>query len=329
MSADPIIYCLQQLTDYRQFERLCSDVMAGSGYTNIDPLGGSSDAGETRAHVSRNNPDDVAIFAYSVRSDWRPKLFEDCERIREEQHNLQRLVFVCTGTVTASQKDTVKGEVRERFGWALELFDIERLRVRLASDLRHLIAQHPSIFCPPWFPVRGGLSISESRDILVIDHVSSDHALATWLARRLQVSGYRTWCYGTAPLAGESADESVRLLVEKRAAVYLPVLSSAAIQNADLMGRCGLACNTPELMVPCWSTEVDSSSLTTKMRGLTPVHFDRRWSEGLSGLLDTLQARGIVADLDRLRGTAIAIRSYVPEPVTKPMPERSMQMYSE
>ena len=38
MSADPIIYCLEQLTDYRQFERLCSDIMAGSGYENIEPL---------------------------------------------------------------------------------------------------------------------------------------------------------------------------------------------------------------------------------------------------------------------------------------------------
>lgn len=42
MSADPIIYCLGHLTDYRQFERLCSDAMAGSGYPNINPIGGTS-----------------------------------------------------------------------------------------------------------------------------------------------------------------------------------------------------------------------------------------------------------------------------------------------
>ena len=322
MSADPIIYCLQELTDYRQFERLCSDVMAGSGYTNIEPLGGTSDRGRDALHISRSDPNDVAIFAYSVRSDWHQKLLEDCKRIKEEQHILRTLVFVCTSTITASQKDTAKEEVRESFGWGLELFDLERLRVRLASDLRHLTAQNPSIFCPPWFPSRGGLSIAESRDTLVIDHVAHDHAMATWLARRMHLAGYRTWCYGTAPLAGESADESVRLLIEKRAIQYLPILSSPAVEDVDLMGRCGLACGIDGLMIPCWSTVIESSALTTRVRTLTPVRFDKRWSVGLSSLLDTLQAKGVAANIDKVRGRAMALRSYVPEPVTRHKPER-------
>ena len=175
--------------------------------------------------------------------------------------------------------------MREKFNWELELFDIERLRVRLASDLRHLIARHPSIFCPPWFPTRGGLSISESRDTLVIDHVPDDHALATWLARRLQLAGHRTWCYGTAPLAGESPDESVRLLIERRAVQYLPVLSPAALRDADLVGRCGLACGADGLTIPCWSSVVDAAQLPSKLRALTPIRFDRGWSAGLAGLL--------------------------------------------
>ena len=32
MAADSIIYCLDNLTDYRQFERLCSDMMSQAGY---------------------------------------------------------------------------------------------------------------------------------------------------------------------------------------------------------------------------------------------------------------------------------------------------------
>ena len=39
MAADPIIYCLENLTDYDQFERLCHDLMAASGYRTIEPLG--------------------------------------------------------------------------------------------------------------------------------------------------------------------------------------------------------------------------------------------------------------------------------------------------
>lgn len=37
MAADPVIYCLQELTDYQQFERLCSDVMAGVGSRELSP----------------------------------------------------------------------------------------------------------------------------------------------------------------------------------------------------------------------------------------------------------------------------------------------------
>ena len=95
MSADPIIYCLENLTDYRQFERLSSDLMAGSGYPDIEPIGGSSDGGRDAIHVSRAD-DSLTIFAYSVRSDWKKKLKEDCDRIVEVEHNPKNLVFVCT-----------------------------------------------------------------------------------------------------------------------------------------------------------------------------------------------------------------------------------------
>ena len=115
--------------------------------------------------TSAAKPDDVTIFAYSVRSDWRQKLLhEDCERIKEEGHQLKRVVFVCTSTITATQNDSVKQVVRDAFGWELELFDIERVRIRLIGELRHLIAQHPSIFTPPFFPKRAG-SQSPSRTI--------------------------------------------------------------------------------------------------------------------------------------------------------------------
>ena len=73
MSADPIIYCLENLTDYRQFERLSSDLMAGSGYPDIEPIGGSSDGGRDAIHVSHADGS-FTIFAYSVRSDWKKKL---------------------------------------------------------------------------------------------------------------------------------------------------------------------------------------------------------------------------------------------------------------
>lgn len=320
MSADPIIYCLEHLTDYPQFERLCSDVMNQSGYRDIEPLGGANDRGRDALHVSRTNPNDVTIFAYSVRGDWEQKLVnEDCKRIHEEQHELATLVFVTTASLTSSQRDAVKRKVRDKYGWELEVFDVERLRVRLAGDLRHLVAQHPAIFCEPFFPKRGGLSIAESRDTIVIDHAAGDHALATWLARRLQILGYRTWCYGTAPLAGETADESVRVLIEKRAARYLPILSQESTTNPDLIARCTLAIATDGLTLPCRADGYADSHLPTKLKQLIPAPFSDGWAVGLKTVVAAMD--GVKPSLSSEQGTAVALRSYVPEPVTKASPE--------
>jgi hypothetical protein len=323
MSADLIIYCLQTLTDYPQFERLCSDVMNQSGFRDIEPLGGSSDRGRDALHVSRADPKDITIFAYSVRGDWQQKLFnEDCKRIREEKHVLHRLVFACTTSIPTTQNDVAKKQVWDEFGWTLELFDLERLRVRLTGDLRYLIARHPAIFCPPFFPTRGGLSISESRDTLIIDHFPADHALATWLARRLLVAGYRVWCYGTAPLAGESPDESVRLLIEKRAVRYLPILSSSSVTDADFLSRCAVASAVDGLVIPCLARAFDPSSLPTRLRTLAAASFVGGFAAGLGSLIACLDANAIRPTLDHEQGKAIALRSYMPQPVTQAVPER-------
>lgn len=67
MAADPLIYCLEQLTDYDQFERLCHDLMSQDGHRNIEPLGGSKDKGRDAIHVDASNGT-VTIFACSVRA---------------------------------------------------------------------------------------------------------------------------------------------------------------------------------------------------------------------------------------------------------------------
>lgn len=152
MSADPILYCLSKITDFRQFERLCSDLMAGSGYRGIDPIGGTGDRGRDALHRCELSGA-ITLFAYTVRTDWRAKLRADCERIKEERHELTRLVFVCTSTLGGNEKDQAKA-LASGFGWPLEIFDVERLRTLLAGELRHLIGRHPSIFPPSFFPTK-------------------------------------------------------------------------------------------------------------------------------------------------------------------------------
>ena len=107
MSADPIIYCLESLTDYRQFERLCSDIMAGTGYPNIEPIGGSGDRGRDALHRAEYGGRKT-VFAYTVRADWRTKLHSDCARIAEEMHIPDCVVYVCTSTLSGGDRDKAR-----------------------------------------------------------------------------------------------------------------------------------------------------------------------------------------------------------------------------
>lgn len=317
VSADPIIYCLESLTDYRQFERLCSDLMSVSGYTDIEPLGGASDRGRDAIFVGEGSEAETTIFAYSVRADWKTKLREDLARIKSEDHEVSSLIFATTATISSTERDTAVADVADRMGWRLHLYGLERLRVRFSGDARHLVAQHPAVFSPPFFPRRGGLSVSASRDTILIDHVASDHALATWLARRLQLLGFRTWCYGTAPLAGQDADQSVRALIEERAIRYIPILSDASIRDADFAGRCGAAAGREAFVLPCRSGPLSAKCLPSPLRRMTPCSFEEHWSVGIASLLKALEDGGVHPTLDVAHGRSAALRALAPVPVVK------------
>src|SRR5262245_52933447 len=132
MAADPIIYCLEKLTDYDQFERLCHDLMALEGYPGIEPLGGSQDKGRDAIDVSRDG-NHTTIFAYSVRKDWLTKLKEDAGKIKRHGHACHRMVFLTTAAVSATERDNAIKHIQEQHGWDLEIYALERLRLLLGK----------------------------------------------------------------------------------------------------------------------------------------------------------------------------------------------------
>lgn len=320
MSADPIIYCLERVSDYRDFERLCSAFLAGAGYPGIDPLGGTGDEGRD-AIIRRDEAGRKISFAYTVRSDWRVKLANDCKRVHDKGHDPDVFVFVCTEALSASEKDFAHRFVAEKYGWTFDLFDLERQRVQFVGPQRHLIAQHPSIFAPPFFPQRGGQSIVESRDTLLIDHVAADHAVATWLARRLSLAGFRIWCHGTAPLAGENIDETVRKLLEVRASHYLPVVSTSSLSDGVFLERCTIAAGKEDFVLPCSSVVAQDARMPSRLAKLAPANFNNSWNVGLYNVLARLGVLGIKPSLDPGRARQIALGDYLPTRVTVAKPE--------
>ncbi|WP_156374368.1 hypothetical protein [Pseudorhodoferax sp. Leaf274] len=320
MSADRLTYCLERISSYRDFERLCSALLAGADYPGIDPLGGTGDGGRD-AIIRSDATGQKIVFAYTVRGDWKVKLKHDCSRVRELKHNPNVFVFVCTEPLNAADKDAAHRMLSDEFGWVLDLYDLERLRALLAGPQKHLVAQHPSVFTPPFFPQSGGESLSESRDTLVIDHLDADHALATWLSRRLTLAGLPTWCRGTAPLAGENPDDSVRKLIEFRAKQYLPIASSTSVSDELFLERCSLAASRDSFVLPCLVSSGAQARLPSRLRAVSPADFSTSWNDGLQHVLQRMAGLGIKPEFGHEQGKSIALGDYMPTNVTIAKPE--------
>jgi hypothetical protein len=323
MAADPLIYCLEHLTDYEQFERLCHDLMALDGYRNIEPLGGSKDKGRDAIHVDASSGK-TTIFAYSVRDDWEKKLAEDSAKVHGHGHVCDQLVFLSTAAFTATERDHAVAHIRSTYGWSVELYGLERLSNMLRTTHRELVAQHPQIFCPPFFPSAGGLSLSPSFDHLIVDHVDEDSGLAHWLARRLTLAGYHVWCRGLAPLAGSSPAETIRSLLANRAFRYLPVLSPDALADPDFTARRSIAHafglqRGETLTIPIFAGQVDANSLDQDTRRLASARFDSGWATGLKAVEETLATTPCPRKPEGAR--ELAIRSYFPSEIVLHEPE--------
>jgi hypothetical protein len=193
MAADPIIHCLENLTDYSEFEKLCCALLAGQYfYTNIVPLGGTGDGGRD-AIVRHDDSGKSIAFAFTVRKDWLAKLKSDSARLKETQQQLDKLVFVCASRLTAAQNDNAYSYITETYGWHLDLFDQARLRSLLVQPNCVLIESHPSIFIPSFFPrpasVRPNFAqVYLNRYARLFDEVASS---TEYLAMEIEVEFYK------------------------------------------------------------------------------------------------------------------------------------------
>lgn len=138
-------YDLEHVTDYIEFESFCHDLMSKQGYRDIEPLGGHKDKGRDAIDVDKSTGE-VTIFTYSVREDWQDKLNEDLKKIHKYKHPCGRVVFITTSSPTATEKDNVKKEVKTKYNWKLEVYDLERIATLVDSQYQDLRQLYPSIF---------------------------------------------------------------------------------------------------------------------------------------------------------------------------------------
>ncbi len=119
--------------------------MRYDGFNGIEPLGGVSD--KSRDSILLRNGENV-IFHYSVRKDWKAKLWKDSEGVRRHGHTCTRIVCVNPAKFSTAERDNCVREFGDRFGWSLELYGVERIASMLRSNAASLLHKYPQIFVP-------------------------------------------------------------------------------------------------------------------------------------------------------------------------------------
>lgn len=316
MSANLTIYCLEKITDYFGFERLCNDLMVLEGYPNLESLGGSKDKGRDALHISKL--DGVTIFAYSVREDWLPKLFEDAGKIYKHNHLCHKLIFITTAQPTAGERDHAIANIRHRYGWELEIYGHERLRILL--DIKHskLKKKHPGIFPPEILAAQEAIEKLEDCKQILISYAPEDFVLAEWLAQRLTAEGYSVWCENLKSLSEESFPDDIEQAIREQISCLVVLCSRSSVLNPDLVLQRSLGFSIEKqrkrkFLVLIDVDKIDRQKLDQKTRASQFVAFSSNWAEGLSSLLEQLISMNCPRIL--LDGPRVAIKTLLNQDV--------------
>jgi len=316
MGANLTIYCLENITDYFEFERLGHSLMALEGYSMIEPLGGFSDKGRDAVYVDKSQK--TTIFAYSVREDWRAKLAEDATKIKKHGHTCEQLVFVTTSDFSAGQRDEAIASVKQDYGWDLHLYGVERLRVLL--DVLHpdVKTAHPQIFPPSFLQLQNDYRTSLTRDHLYIIYSSDDVAFAEWLTRRLTSEGYLVWCERFKLLGSDRYPDDSDAAINTRTFKVLGVYSQASLRNSQVIRQTALALRMASngldsFLIPMRLDHLKINQLQPDSSPLEFIGFEESWTVGLQLLLEALQA----ADCPRplLNGKSVAASAFLDKDV--------------
>jgi hypothetical protein len=218
---------LEHVTDYIQFESFCHDLMSREGYKDIQPLGGSQDKGRDAIYQDKSTGSNT-IFTYSVRLDWNDKLNEDLRKVQTYQHRCERVIFVTTAKVDTTAQEKKQTKVKDRYGWDLEFFELERIATLIDNHYEDLRIRHPDIF---FFSSRLQKFESKGKDLDKKEYA------------KYQLASYEEWWQRYTPLLAEHREIDTyvtRVGKRKWKAVAMPVGKiPEAAQVSLLLGESG------------------------------------------------------------------------------------------
>ena len=136
---------LEAMTDFVAFERLCCDLLAVYGqFQGIVPQGvGRIDGGKDAVLIMREKQHVSSlrqriVFHFSIRKDYKKKLWEDLGTTRKNNIPADLVIFVTNRLVTPTKKDQIKADALRKFSFEIEIFDQEWLRIPLDDEFQRL-----------------------------------------------------------------------------------------------------------------------------------------------------------------------------------------------
>lgn len=146
-----VLWTLDNGTDATGFERLCTDLLYRTGYSDIVPVGGQKDRGRDAENDRRRIPIFLApsgektFFQFSLADRWEKKLKDELAKVKRNGHDIDAFLFVTTASVTGTTRDHLAKWVKELYGWRLEIREREWLRLQLEEAHPDLAERHLGI----------------------------------------------------------------------------------------------------------------------------------------------------------------------------------------
>lgn len=153
-----VLWTLDNETDSDAFERLCVDLLYRTGYSDIVPIGRKKDRGRDAEQDRRPVPIFIApsgektFFQFSLEDRWQGKLDRELDKVMRNSHDIDAFLFVTTASVTGTTRDKLAAQVKDTYGWNLEMRDREWLRLQLEEAHPDLAERHLGIKQPQHAP---------------------------------------------------------------------------------------------------------------------------------------------------------------------------------
>ena len=127
------VYALDNVTDYLQFEAMCSDLIFRAGFKNLVPHGGMHDNG-IDAVTYMHEADSRIIFQYSTQKTVGTKVRDTLQKLRDNGEQCNELHFVTNREVSYSTAKDLIAYANSEYKVQLEIYDREWIRLRLDND---------------------------------------------------------------------------------------------------------------------------------------------------------------------------------------------------